>query len=145
MQYVAQEIEERSGDIGFDEVFREAEEWSEGRETFILQVRLTHKYVGTYAYLDDFEEVGRAKVICKDVVHESGDACEPQTTTMVVEIDTWEPLPLNQLLGSFYGALDRHGCHHEWDCCGCRSYSVEDVVHIKDNRFYVVFSSSRNY
>jgi len=120
---------------------------SEVLHTIALERRLSHKYVGTYKYLDWHKPVGSltVKVEKWDRDEDGDDACDPVTTTMVVEVATDEPQPLKLICDAIRDTFSSQGCAHDYDCCGCRSTYTSEVAHIIDNKFYVETHSSRNY
>jgi len=121
-----------------------------------LRIRRTYTYVGTYSHLDlwdvldcraeciGFQDVPLAEV-------EEDDLCEPQCKQIwfLVTAPGENALPSDADLQK--ALEDEHtsqGCAHEWDCCGCRSYSAEaeQLFKSEDRQLWkVVQSSSRNY
>ncbi|QIG66744.1 hypothetical protein EVB27_074 [Rhizobium phage RHph_TM16] len=128
-------------------------EWSpnpinpRGKPTLSLEVRLTHKYVGTYRHLDAWQDVGMAVIRCTEteLMDDGEDPCEPTRTTMLLEIHCDEVTDSHVIMRAIQGALGSHGCAHDWDCCGCWSTRVGDIAHVKDNLWFVETHSSRNY
>lgn len=117
-----------------------------GRNTFPLERRLTHKYVGTWKHLDEWDDVGYAVIRCSEVeLTDDTDPCEPCETTMVVEVWTRQPEPQAVIREAIISSLTSHGCSHEYDCCGCRSTWVGDVAHAINGKWLVSTYSSRNY
>ncbi|QIG76893.1 hypothetical protein EVC30_064 [Rhizobium phage RHph_Y1_11] len=115
-------------------------------ERVTLERRLTHKYVGTYKHLDSHEYVGDALIRCRDEeLVDDEDPCEPTTITMVVEVVTEQPQPLNIICEAIRDTFSSHGCAHEWDCCGCWSTWTSEVAHAVNNKFLVELRSHRNY
>jgi hypothetical protein len=115
----------------------------------VLEIRKTHKYVGTYQHLDEWDYVGTATVTASESETDHEDPCESTKTTMIVcvEIDrgitrqTDEELVKSALRSTF----TKSGCAHEYDCCGCWSTYVGEVEKITADRYMVVTRSSRNY
>lgn len=118
-----------------------------------LSIRLTKKYVGTYSHLDDWESIGSFKVLASNTVDhnteddcEEPDVCEPQTTTAFVEVQAPGETE-ERIRQALRETNTKAGCHHEHDCCGCRSYYVSDegIEHLKGAIWRVTITSSRNY
>lgn len=115
----------------------------------VLELRKTHKYVGTYRDLDEWEQVGKMRIAAtsnKECDHED-DACEPWLHEHFIEVRVargrkWQSNTINQAL---HDAFTAWGCHHEYDCCGCRSYMTSKVEYLGQNYWRVLVSSSRNY
>jgi hypothetical protein len=111
----------------------------------LLEVRRTHKYVGTYRYQDRWEDVGQFRIKHKfGGITDEEDMCEPYTSyiRVVVKADATDEL-IKQALHDYF---TQAGCHHEWDCCGCRSYYAWDVMKLEDeSEWLVIQNSSRNY
>lgn len=130
-----------------------------------LAIRLTHTYVGTYQHLDkwqsvgSFDELGRRELPLTD--EEADDCCDPQRHEVFCLVrfdeeaalafrgerycnmprDQWRRAMIARALAQ---AFTSHGCAHEYDCCGCRSYSAE-AAPLSGDVWRVVVSSSRNY
>jgi len=49
---------------------------------------------------------------------------------------------IKNALGDHFSAW---GCAHEYDCCGCRSYTAHLVQELGHGYWRVLVSSSRNY
>jgi len=119
--------------------------------TEALEIRKTHKYVGEYSHMDEWETIGEVKVTARavmewnpDYVDEEDAIEDPQTITYFVEVESFTPLQsdVEQALRDKY---TNWGCAHEYDCCGCRNYMVTDVVKRDAGRYIVIVHSSRNY
>lgn len=74
---------------------------------------------------------------------EQEDYCEPMMTRYTVELPPHKEKP-TVIRNALRNEFTSHGCHHEYDCCGCRSYyaSFKQLTHRK---WSVVVTSSRNY
>ena len=107
-----------------------------------LELRLTHRYVGTYSHLDAWDAVGTALLTPARVVAEGNDYDEGNTYVR------WATVPRGQSVSATARALEdtlsRHGCSHDWDCCGCASYSTR-VIHRHGRRLVLKTSVSFNY
>lgn len=111
-------------------------------ETLHLSTRLTHRYVGTYKHLDRWQNVGPVRLTPGRVVAESNGYDEGNTYVR------WATVPRGQSVDKTVRALEdtlsSHGCAHEWDCCGCASYSTR-VIHRHGRRLVLKTSVSYNY
>lgn len=110
-----------------------------------LEVRITHKYVGTWRHLDEWRSIGSMVELSRYELNAEDDFTEPATTAILVKVEYGKGVTYKQV----FQALDSHyssaGCDHEHDCCGCRSYDC-DEWHRLDKQFcIVVVSSSRNF
>jgi hypothetical protein len=111
-----------------------------------LSIRQTRQYVGTYQHLDRWLDIGSYKVLASTTVEDDEDDgyCEPQTTTMLVCVETDEPQPSNRILRALDETFTQHDCHHEYDCCGCRSFHARSE-HLGAGHYKVTVGSSRNF
>lgn len=112
-----------------------------------LSRKLTNRYVGTCDHLDAWQDIGEAAILSQsslDGVPE--DICEPVLTTLLVQVHPEEGIdPGGDEVGAaLRDSHTRAGCHHEYDCCGCRSYHARPT-HLKDGFWMVEIQSSRNF
>lgn len=118
----------------------------------LLSVRETNKYVGTYAHLDTWCDIGTYTELARGVhtelargVHTDEEAIEEYTTaTLLLSVTLDQPEPAERIARALESAFSKNGCHHEWDCCGCWSSSAE-ATHLNGDKWMVVQRSSRNY
>lgn len=113
-----------------------------------LSVRKTHKYVGTYSYLDEWEDIGTTEQIgyqAEKPNDDEDDYCEPMTETYWLIVTPEEGATKDQIKEALRDTYTKWGCHHEYDCCGCRNYSAHYVQNTTGNLWKVVVGSSRNY
>lgn len=107
-----------------------------------LSVRLTHRYVGTWSHLDEWRDVGTAVLTPARAVEE-GNGFDDGGTYI-----RWATLPRSidrdAACRALEDELSRHGCSHEWDCCGCASYSTR-VLHRHGRRVVLETHVSFNY
>lgn len=117
---------------------------------FNLEIRKTHRYVGEYQYLDQWETIGTLDVLKSETVlradateDDEYDICEPYTTRHHVRVESEEPKEKIErvLLDHF----TKQGCAHDWDCCGCRSYRADTAVQDSGPYWIVTVHSSRNF
>jgi len=112
-----------------------------------LAIRQTRKYVGTYQHLDQWESIGSCEVIgTKEIPlpeDEEYDVCDPQAHDHWVLVES-EASP-EKIKEALTHSFTQHDCHHEYDCCGCRSYRASKVEHEGGRVWRVKVSSSRNF
>ena len=116
-------------------------------EAVHLELRLTHRYVGTYSHLDEWRSLGSAPVILTPPkMVDPGNGYDEGGTYL-----RWATLPrlprradrVDAAL-ALQDTLSRSGCHHEYDCCGCASYSTL-VVRSKGRRVLLRTTVGYNY
>ncbi|WP_353645732.1 hypothetical protein [Mesorhizobium sp. WSM2239] len=110
----------------------------------LLELRETHSYVGSYAHLDSWIEIGTYVFeIQGQTVHTNDeDPCDPTEAKHMVRVTSDQPA--DKIKEALIDTHSRHGCAHEWDCCGCRSFAA-DAEQIKDDLWMLTITSSRNY
>jgi|GEM_PF-3490676 len=115
-------------------------------ESTTLSVRKTNKYVGTWAHLDEWEDIGTAEIIERNAeVQDHEDPCEPTLIQMLLRVTTNEPKDNEAVKLAIMDTFSRHGCSHEYDCCGCWSTTVTNVHSMGGGFFLVTQTASRNY
>jgi hypothetical protein len=112
-----------------------------------LDKRLTHRYVGTYQHEDRWEHVANADEIGRREIARSEsdeeDPCDPKSYEIFLLIKSDKPD--EEIAQAIRDSHTQSGCHHEWDCCGCRSYYAGKGERVTGDLWRVVVSSSRNY
>ena len=113
-------------------------------ERVYLERRLTHHYVGTYAHLDVWDYVSPEPALLTPMREiEPGNGYDEGGTYV-----RWATLPRGvdrtQAVRALEDALSRWGCAHEWDCCGCASYSTR-VLHRHGRRVVLQTRVTYNY
>jgi hypothetical protein len=107
-----------------------------------LELRLTHRYVGTWSHLDEWDAAGTAVLTPPKWVR------EPEDFDDGGEYVRWATIPRGQPLAASARALEdslsKRGCSHEWDCCGCASYTTR-VLHRHGRRMVLKTSIRYNY
>lgn len=110
--------------------------------TILLSVRLTHRYVGTHRDLDDWRDICAAQLTPSRTVDPGNDYDDAGTYLR------WATLPRgvdrDAACRALVDTLSRHGCAHEYDCCGCASYSTR-VLHRRGRRITLLTHVTRNY
>ena len=116
-------------------------------EALHLELRLTHRYVGTYRHLDEWRSLGSAPVILTPPkMVDPGNGYDEGGTYL-----RWATLPRLprradrvDAARALEDSLSSWGCHHEYDCCGCASYSTL-VVRSKGRRVLLRTTVGYNY
>lgn len=111
-----------------------------------LLKRKTHKYVGTYQHLDEWDEIGETTELSRKIVCEDTSEIEhPITEEAHVLVDAPKGTLPSDIRSALMDSYTMSGCHHEWDCCGCRSYRATEAKRVTGRLWCVRISSSRNY
>lgn len=119
-----------------------------------LQIRLTHKYVGTYQHEDEWETLGEYEVLSsqkwKPIDDEEFDPTDTIKNFYEVVVRTYgSEHKAEKITQALRDQFTQVGCHHDYDCCGCRSfyaekpeflYQEEDGLHYR-----LIVNSYRNY
>jgi hypothetical protein len=110
--------------------------------THPLSLRLTHRYVGTFRHLDEWRYLGAAKVTPGRIVDPGNGYDEGRTYIR------WATLPpgvdRDAACRALVDTFSRWGCAHEYDCCGCASYTTR-VLHRHGRRVVLETRVSYNY
>ncbi len=109
-----------------------------------LQVRETHKYVGTYQHLDRWREIGRARVIGTEQISKDADGIE-EAQVVRHTVTVHSEAPDDEIARALRDTFTRQGCAHEYDCCGCWSHTARRPRKLSPGCWEVDVSSSRNY
>lgn len=110
--------------------------------TIHAQLRLTHRYVGTYSHLDNwgdaftFKEL-RGRVTEAPLGYDDGGVYMMR----VIGNKRGDQQEQRQALRDYY---TREGCSHDYDCCGCASTHAQ-VRKTKAGIFSVRVRTSYNY
>jgi hypothetical protein len=119
-----------------------------------LQIRLTHKYVGTYQHEDEWETLGEYEVLSsqkwKPIDDEEFDPTDTIKKFYEVVVRTYgSEHKVEQITQALRDQFTKVGCHHDYDCCGCRSYYAEKPEFLyqeEDGLHYrLIVNSYRNY
>lgn len=111
-----------------------------------LSIRSSHKYVGTYAHLDDWEDIGTVTILHHSVRHlDETDICDPCEELWQVTCDD-SNMNTTTIRNAICDTFTKQGCAHEYDCCGCRSVRVKpSTIKRYNNTWLFTTTSSRNY
>jgi hypothetical protein len=111
-----------------------------------LELRQTHRYVGSYKHLDMHKYVGTfVRVSRRAKCTDPSDCCEPTAIEEIVKVKAEPGVPFSEIKDALRHTFSAWGCAHEGDCCGCWSSSVSDVRKLLDGKFRVIVHASRNY
>ncbi len=119
--------------------------------TIPLQIRLSHKYVGTYAYLDDWDTIGEITLENNfDEEVKQHDCWENirQISITTIDQDSETKLPEAQIIRAIEECMSHGGCACSRDCCGCVSTTATVIINrdpIDPERIFVHQAHSRNY
>lgn len=115
-----------------------------------LELRLTHKYVGTYQHEDEYKKVGKYEVIQSEQwAKVTEDMTEPTQYYYWVKVHPDFGVPDSEVSQALSDTFSHIGCHHDYDCCGCRSFYArkpELLSRYGDvEEWKVTVDSGRNY
>lgn len=104
-----------------------------------LSLRLTHRYVGSHDYLDEWRDL-------PDPVRMTESRRVAEGTYI-----RWATLPgqlsrkkRDEMVRGLEQTLTKWGCAHEYDCCGCPSFSTR-VIQRKGRDVVLRTAVSYNY
>ena len=107
-----------------------------------LSRRMTHRYVGTYRHLDKWRDIGTATLTPQREV-DPGNGYDEGGTYI-----RWATLPKgidrDAACRALEDTMSQWGCAHEYDCCGCASYTTR-VLHRHGRRVVLKTRVSFNY
>ena len=106
--------------------------------------RTTHKYVGTYKHLDKYGTPVLIKMLGGRKVERYEDYYVGPIYYNRIVLPAGTTATFKQVRNALYGEFSKHGCHHEYDCCGCASTSVT-VTRVSKREYLMERSISYNY
>jgi hypothetical protein len=118
------------------------------QESFTLSIRKTQTYVDSYRHLDQEDPVATAVVLqTSSQITDEEDMCQPTRIVKLIQITDHVKGSYGCIEQAIRDTMSHRGCGHEYDCCGCWSHSVSEVLRLKhDNmQFIVIQHASRNY
>lgn len=112
-------------------------------QTVNVYQRLTNRYVDSYRHLDRSKFLGTVKLTPPRKVREprEQDAYYDEGTYL---LHARAPAGSPDLTGALRSTLTHSGCHHEYDCCGCRSVRA-NVRKVSARDYVVTYDVSFNY
>ena len=85
--------------------------------TIDLYQRETHQYKDSYSHLDDWQQIGTAKVLAYRLIRDEGSDGHTHATRVIAPAT----LRAVDLTRAIEDTMRESNCRHEHDCCGCRS------------------------
>lgn len=115
-----------------------------------LELRMTHKYVGSYQHEDEWKVVGKYDVVhtekWKQVIGEDDfDPTDPLKYIYQVMVYPSDDVTVEEVRQALQDSFTQIGCHHEYDCCGCRSFYAKKPAQLLNGEWQVEVNSYRNY
>lgn len=119
-----------------------------------LELRLTHVYADTWRNEDEWKDIGEYEIVSTQKWREITDDDDFDATEPLKHIYEVVVVPngagrLDDIDQALIDAFSHSGCHHEYDCCGCRSFSAQKPEYLykhEDGWHYrVTVNSYRNY
>ncbi len=104
--------------------------------------RLTNRYIDQYMHLDETEFVATVKLTAPRVVEEGNGFDTGATFQQYLRVP--RGVDVKALRQALRDTMGYHGCTHEYDCCGCASYSVFTKL-VAPRKLQVTSSVSYNY
>ena len=111
-----------------------------------LSLRLTHRYVGSYDHLDKWRDLPDPVRVTESRMVAEGNDLDAGGTYI-----RWATLPgqlsrkkRDEMVRGLEQTLTKWGCAHEWDCCGCPSFSTR-AIHRKGRNVVLRTTVTYNY
>jgi len=112
--------------------------------TIALCYRPNPRYVPAYAHLDDYIDIGVAKVIAEGAADDETSDTGGVEKTFILEVMLGgDPQPEGIVRNAIEDAFSM-GCGCAHDCCG-HYFGSGEAEHVKDNLWRVTAYYSRNY
>lgn len=115
-----------------------------------LELKVTRTYVDTFSHLDQWKKVGEYEVIQSEQwAKVTEDMTEPMQHIYWVKVHPNLGVTDSEVRIALIDTFSHVGCHHDYDCCGCRSfYAKEPELLTRDGdieEWKVTVDSGRNY
>lgn len=111
-----------------------------------LKIRKSHKYVGSYQHEDEWECIGSYEVTYTERwVREDEEPDYLESNKVIYNVSVESEAPAEEVMKALKDDFTLVGCHHEYDCCGCRSYHAKKPIQISDSHWLVEVNSWRNF
>lgn len=104
--------------------------------------RETHRYVDTWSHKDTWTHLGTVQVTPGRRSEEGNGYDDAGTVVRYARIRRADDFRL--LKRAIEDTMSRHGCSHEYDCCGCVSYTTR-VTRIRPRLLMIRTRIGRNY
>lgn len=110
-----------------------------------VYLRKTFRYVGTFKDMDEHVYLGQAKLLARRRLPQPDSYYEEISHGPVYTQRVIIPKGANRKLWqeALTHEFSRHGCHHEYDCCGCASHTA-DVKFVSKREAVLHISVSYN-
>jgi hypothetical protein len=115
-----------------------------------IELRKTRTYVGTFQHLDDWKAIGAATIYMREAEAADRDGEEPDFTEPMVQhglvhfAAIQEGVTEGEIVQALRDTFTKNDCHHEYDCCGCRSFRAS-AKHVAGPVYKLTIRSSRNF
>ena len=115
-----------------------------------LKLRQSYKYQDPWNYNDTWKEVGEYEVIqSQKWVQVTEDMTEPMKQHYWVKVHPNLGVTDSEVRMALIDTFSHVGCHHDYDCCGCRSFYASNPEHLASDvdweEWKVTVNSMRNY
>jgi hypothetical protein len=111
-----------------------------------IEIRKTHKYVGSYQHLDDWEALPeRVKQLGGKGYPPDDDTDYSDGGKFVFRVVAPRSLDPKKVMQALRDTYTSQGCAHQRDCCGCESRRASVTRIRRSNEYRVTQSISFNY
>lgn len=114
-----------------------------------LEIRLTNRYVGTYQHEDEWLVIGSYEITYSEKwIKQEEDGYDSVDAMKVYHhVTVNSDASVEDIGKALQDTFTMAGCHHEYDCCGCRSYYASKPKRISDDSsvWLVEVNSWRNF
>lgn len=104
--------------------------------------RETYRYVDSYSHEDSWTHLGQLRVTPARQTSEGNGIDDAGTVVRYARIRRKDDFQL--IRRGLEDSMTRQGCHHEYDCCGCVSYTTR-VTRIRPSLLLIRTRIGRNY
>ena len=111
---------------------------------FTLYIRSTNQFRDGWSQLDEWQDIGTAKVLARrNISEDEGEGVTRWTERVIVPRSTIARCGIAAIERAIGSTLSYSHCRHEHDCCGCVSVSAY-AEHRGGREFLVRGSASHN-
>jgi len=109
-----------------------------------LSLRCTNGYELGYASLDEWRDIGSAKLLApRNIRSDYEYYTQDLTRRLIVSRDVAARYSADEIQRAINDTLSHSGCRHEHDCCGCVSYYAS-AIRVRGREYLVKIHSTRN-
>lgn len=113
-------------------------------EKINISLRCTNRYELGYASLDEWRDIGSAKLLApRNIRSDYEYYTQDWTHRLIVSRDVAARYSSNEIQRAIGDTLSSSRCRHEHDCCGCVSYYAS-ANRVRGREYLVKIHSSRN-